>query len=449
MKIVVSLTTISDRQRQCSRTLKSILEQTRVPDEIRLYVSSKPFLLDKGIRPYCFEPVLHEFLDKHKEIIVEWVENTGPYRKLLPALKKYWQQDILLLTCDDDVVYKNDFVQRAEELYEQHHCCIGFMGTRIKNTFNYKSFEDAKGTKHLWNLAKGCAGIVYSPLWFHNTDIFQWKDFPTCDDLWFAAWRIAEGIECYLAEETSMGQSLSSGKNLWVNYNETTNADYLEKVLHLFCYKGWIQDHTFFSEESKLLFQWNKYIQDKLLPHIGEEQLEGNIWSKNFTKVPDMTLLAKQKNILWLAKQVKGTDIMEVGFNAGFSAVLCLMSNPNLHLLGVDLGEHDYAKKCAEIIQNDFPSRVTVLFGDSRTTLPTLLSKTFDMIHIDGGHSEEVARSDVGIGIKLLKPTSYFLLDDTNLGDVQKAITKVSDQLKEISLPYPCGAYKHSLYQLS
>lgn len=449
MKVVVSLTTISDRQRQCARTLKSILEQTRVPDEIRLYVSSKPYLLDKGIRPYCFEPVLHELLDKNKQIIVEWVENTGPYRKLLPALKKYWQQDVLVITCDDDVVYKNNLVETAEALYSEHKCCIGFMGTRINNTFVYKSFEDAKGTRHLWNLAKGCAGIVYSPLWFTNTEIFQSKEFPTCDDLWFAAWRIAEGIDCYIAEETSMATSLSSGKNLWVNYNESTNSALLEQILYLFCYRGWILDHTFFSEDSKILFQWNRYIQDKLLPHIGEEQLEGNIWSKNFTKVPDISLLPKQKNILWLAKQVKGTKIMEVGFNAGFSALLCLLSNPTLHILGLDLGEHTYADKCREILQNDFPSRVTLVFGDSRKTLPSLLPTTFDMIHIDGGHSEEVAKSDVEIAIQLLKPDSYFLIDDTNLGDVQKAIANVSYKLEEISLPYPCGVYKHSLYKLS
>jgi predicted O-methyltransferase YrrM len=449
MKVCIGLTTIFDRQKQCARTLRSLMKQTKTPDEVWVFVSSKPHLLDKGIQPYCLDPTLYEVTQLYKQIRVEWVENQGPYRKLLPLLKKY-SDDRLIITCDDDVLYKQDFVEKAVFLYEEHQCCIGFLGTRMNNSFVYSDFEDAKGTRHRWNLPKGCAGIVYHRSWFNNPDIFQYKDFPTCDDLWFSAWRIAAGIDCYIAEESSMEQSLPSGGkgNLWTTYNETSNSDLLEKILHFFVYRKWLQTEiSFFSKESQHLFQWNDYIQQKLLPEIQEEELEGNIWSKHHTKLPDIQLLSKQKNIVWLARQFKHAECVEVGFNAGFSALLFLISNPELQIQGLDLGEHAYAHRCAEILKKDFPGRVNVIFGDSQITMPTLPSNTFDMVHVDGGHSEEVATSDIQSAARILKPKGSLLLDDTNLGAVLKAIAKVP-QFSETRLPYKCSGYRHSLYEL-
>ncbi len=451
MKVIVGLTTIFDRQKQCGRTLRSLLSQTTVPDEIWLFVSSKPHLLDKGIQPYCLEPSLYEITNSDKRIHVEWTENTGPYRKLLPLLKKYWQEEnTVVITCDDDVFYTNRFIEEALRLYKEKKCCIGFMGTRIENTFQYELFKEAKGTQDLWNLPKGCGGILYSPAWFSNKEIFDWKDYPTCDDLWFAAWRIAAGVECYIAELSTMEQSFSFivKGNLWTSYNERKNSDFLERILHFLVYKGWLKEAPFFSETSNLLFRWNTFVQSQLLPCLKEENLEGNIWSKNNSKVPDMTLLNKQKNIVWLAQQMEEGTMLEVGINAGFSAYLFLLSNPKLRLMGLDLGEHLYAHKCYEILKEECGDRIQVLFGDSRETMPKLSLDTYDCIHVDGGHSEAVAKSDIEHATKLVKRKGKILIDDTNLGDVQKAIQSVSC-LKQESLPFLTSPYSHSLYSLS
>lgn len=243
MKIIISLTTIFDRQKYCSQALKSLLSQTILADEIRLYVSSGPYLLDKGIQPYSLEPSLLDIVSKNKQISVEWVENQGPYRKLLPSLRRYWQQDVLIITCDDDVEYKSDFLEKAVSLYTEKQCCIGFQGTRINNTFDYNSFQDAKDTQDLWNLPKGVGGILYNPKWFSNLSIFEvnpkWKN----DDLWFVAWRIASGVECYIAKESSLKKSFATKTTLWSNYNETTNTAYFQEIIELFLWEGWLSEN--------------------------------------------------------------------------------------------------------------------------------------------------------------------------------------------------------------
>jgi hypothetical protein len=252
MQVIVSCTTIFDRQRQTARMLTSLLTQSRVPDKIHLYVSQKPYLLDKGIKPYCLDPLLYAVTEKDKRIQVEWVENTGPYRKLLPTLQKYWQQDIIVITCDDDVEYNANFIERAVALYEERQCSIGFQGTRMNNTLDYTTFEDAKGTQDLWNLAKGVGGIVYNPKWFSNKAMLavdpRWKN----DDLWFVAWRIASGIDCYIAEQSSVRNSLATKANLWGAYNEQNNSVFLKEIFLMFSEQGWFSQsqRDFFSKET-------------------------------------------------------------------------------------------------------------------------------------------------------------------------------------------------------
>ena len=60
--------------------------------------------------------------------------------------------------------------------------------------------------------------------------------------------------------------------------------------------------------------------------------------TSNYTDV----FLNKSKNIsnLVLNKNIK--NVMEIGFNSGFSTLLMLISNPNIHISCFDLGEHKY-----------------------------------------------------------------------------------------------------------
>lgn len=241
MKVIVSFTTIFDRQKQASYMLNSLLKQRKVPDEIYMYVSEKSHLLDKGIQLYGLNPLLYDIVKKNKCIKVVWVENEGPYRKLLPTLKQFWQQDVIIITCDDDIEYKDTFVEEAVKLYEEKKCCIGFQGTRINNSFVYSSFEDAKDTQSLWNLPKGVGGILYNPKWFSNNSIFKWNKEWTNDDLWFALWRIAAGVECYITKEMSLKNSFQLKENLWGKYNEKKNTSMLEEI------------YTFLHKEGHLL----------------------------------------------------------------------------------------------------------------------------------------------------------------------------------------------------
>ena len=446
-EIYISLTTMFQRQRQCAQAIRSLLQQSLPVKTIWLFVSDKPYLLDKGIRQYCLDPALTELTLQYPQIQVEWVENEGPFRKLLPFLRKFWQRpNCVVITCDDDVVYKQNFIQTAVSLWKEKKCCIGFEGSRIDSSFQYNTFSSGKGTQHRWNLATGVGTVLYEPKWFTNKEFFNWKEFPYNDDLWFTAWRIAATVDCYIHSDSSIERSMANPtkQTLWTAYNSSQNSNALEKIIHLFVYKGWISsEDAFFSPTSQLLFQWNTYIQTKLLPLLGSERLEGSLWNKHHIKEPSITMLEKQKNLIWIAQKLQG-KACEVGFNAGFSAVLLLMANPTLTLDCFDLGEHTYTQGAFEQLQADFGTRITLRLGDSQETMKTA-EPGYEFIHVDGGHSEKVARSDCQQALRVLNSKGFLLLDDTNLGEVLSGFASVESNFTKVSLP--CTTSLHTFYQ--
>lgn len=82
--ISINLTTTKSRLYLCSQTVWSLANQSTRVDQIVVWVSSTAYLSDDGITE---EP---EWADKIRQtgtnLVFKWVKNTGPYRKLFPAL---------------------------------------------------------------------------------------------------------------------------------------------------------------------------------------------------------------------------------------------------------------------------------------------------------------------------------------------------------------------------
>jgi hypothetical protein len=112
--------------------------------------------------------------------------------------------------------------------------------------------------------------------------------------------------------------------------------------------------------------------------------------------------------------------LLELGVNAGHSALLALPSNPRLEYYGVDIMSHAYTAECIDFLKGEFPGRVHLFTGDSREVLPWLVSRraelAFDIFHVDGGHTDEVCRSDMSNCIRIASGQRgrHVLLDDVH-----------------------------------
>ena len=216
-------------------------------------------------------------------------------------------------------------------------------------------------------------------------------------------------------------------KSLVVNNGNNIHSD---KVIHHFSggpgvYQHKIDAMTIFLNSIKdftinnNINKAKEYINNELVPIIHKcgELLEGNIFMLHHTTEYSNIYLNKSKNIsnLVLTKNIK--NVMEIGFNSGFSTLLMLLTNPNINITCFDLGEHKYTIPCYEKIKETFGERINIIIGDSTKTLKNA-TDVYDLIHIDGGHSTEVAESDIINSYRLSKQGTILIMDDydfTNL----------------------------------
>jgi predicted O-methyltransferase YrrM len=192
---------------------------------------------------------------------------------------------------------------------------------------------------------------------------------------------------------------------------------YQHKIIAMTIFLNSIKDFTINNNINKA----KQYINQHLMPIIHNigELLEGNIFMLHHTTKYTDVFLNKTKNIgnLVLNKNIK--HVMEIGFNSGFSALLMLLTNSNIHITCFDLGEHKYAIPCYKKLKETFGERINIVIGDSTQTLQNN-KDVYDLIHIDGGHSTEVANSDIINSFRLSKKGTIIIMDDYDFPNLHK-----------------------------
>jgi hypothetical protein len=189
---VICMTTIDSRLVHLGQVIESLHKQECAPVQIRLYISTEPYLLDKGIQadnPYLLE------LMKFPLLSVKWVPNTGPYRKIFPFLEEHFSysmtHDKIFVTVDDDTIYPPDFLRGLLEQFRLNDCVVAYRGREM--TFvqgrieSYANWGLGLPQTSLANLPTGKDGVLYSTRFF-TRDFLRMEDAlalaPTADDLW-------------------------------------------------------------------------------------------------------------------------------------------------------------------------------------------------------------------------------------------------------------------------
>lgn len=117
-----------------------------------------------------------------------------------------------------------------------------------------------------------------------------------------------------------------------------------------------------------------------------------------------------------LRKETKIKTILEIGFNTGLSTTAFLSARPDITVISIDIGEHNYVLEAKKWIDKEFPNRHLLFIGDSTTTLPQIM-KQFplykpDFIFIDGGHYNPVPKLDIQNSIDIAHPGTFIVVDD-------------------------------------
>jgi hypothetical protein len=199
--VIVSLTTIEPRLPTVDLVIRSIKIQGAFPERILLWVheSLVPLLPSK----------LTELQDEVFEIRPTHLHCS--HKKLIHTLSAYPEKKII--TCDDDLMY------RAQWLARLHEESLRFPGNIIANQTrtiktdkegNFLSYEQwpvdqSDLTEGSRILPIGAEGVLYPPACldprFGEEDLFL-ELSPKADDLWFKAMSLLRGTPCRRASNS-------------------------------------------------------------------------------------------------------------------------------------------------------------------------------------------------------------------------------------------------------
>lgn len=202
--------------------------------------------------------------------------------------------------------------------------------------------------------------------------------------------------------------------------------------------------------KDEILEKTKKYIEEHLLPIVYsvDECLEGNLFFHHGTTNICIDFLQKQYNILEIIDSLSSSSsslrekkednihILEIGFNAGFSALFFLLANPKTKITCVDVGFHRYTYACYEKLRETFgEDRIQFLLGDSVAVLPKIHSLSepepiYDIFYLDGSHSNETLTSDLFHVGRLMRENAIVIMNDTNDPAVNTAFKTFSERMQ-------------------
>lgn len=154
--------------------------------------------------------------------------------------------------------------------------------------------------------------------------------------------------------------------------------------------------------------------------------LEGNAFYHHRTFHIYPELYSKQVNLFWCGKQAV-SRICEIGVNAGHSAILLLLGRDKtpLDFTIFDIGHHPYTKPSVNYIRSKFSHvRFEYVEGDSAETIPKWIDEnkslvgSYDVVHIDGGHTDECIVNDIRNADILVRVNGILIIDDTNASNI-------------------------------
>lgn len=158
--------------------------------------------------------------------------------------------------------------------------------------------------------------------------------------------------------------------------------------------------------------------------------LEGNCFYHHTTLNEYPELYSKQINLFLCGKQAT-KYICEIGFNAGHSTMLMLLGREKtpINFTIFDIGHHAYTKPSFEYIKNKF-SHVNFEFvcGDSTVIMPEWINThnelmyKYDLVHVDGGHSEHCISNDMKNADLLVRVGGTIIIDDTYDFEINKYV---------------------------
>ena len=208
-RVIASLTTLPDRIANLEPTIRSLLEQTRPPDEIVLAIPQ--FSVRQKM-----EYAIPSYLEKISRLrILRCEKDWGPASKFIPTIQEELaagRGKTLIMVVDDDRIYPGDalevFLHYHQQLPEAALCFRGALIPRNLVWFLPKIFR-ASQIREVKRVAvvTGTASYLIQPRFFDEA-LWDYSNAPASafymDDIWISAHLDRRGVKKYIVPASRM-----------------------------------------------------------------------------------------------------------------------------------------------------------------------------------------------------------------------------------------------------
>src|SRR6266699_5389285 len=212
-RVIASLTTVPGRINNLRPTIRSLLKQTRPPDEIVLAI---PEFSIREQRPY----VVPEYLLRLPRVrVLRCREDLGPATKFIGAIQDELaagRENTLIMVVDDDRLYPRDALETYLYYSEQlPNAALCFRGAAMPSSLDW---DDAKMiyAKDLREprpvaVITGCGSYLVRARFFDRS-LWDYSGVPSVafyiDDIWISAWLSRRGVKRYVDPASAMMRSV-------------------------------------------------------------------------------------------------------------------------------------------------------------------------------------------------------------------------------------------------
>ena len=212
-RVIASLTTVPGRINNLRPTIRSLLKQTRPPDEIVLAI---PEFSIREQRPY----VVPEYLLRLPRLrVLHCHKDWGPATKFIPIVREELaagRGDTLIMVVDDDRVYPRD----ALETYLHYHAqlleaALCFRGAAMPRTLDWRDARMIRARElrqpEPAAVMTGCGSYLIQPRFFDES-LWDYSKASQAaffmDDIWISGCLSCRKVKRYVVPASAMMRSV-------------------------------------------------------------------------------------------------------------------------------------------------------------------------------------------------------------------------------------------------
>jgi hypothetical protein len=208
-RVIAALTTVPDRIGGLRPTIRSLLKQTRPPDEIVLAI---PTFSIREQRPYVIPPYIAGL---PRVRVVRCSKDWGPATKFIAVIQEELaagRDNTLIMVVDDDRVYPRDAVETYLYYNEQlPEAALCFRGAAMPRSLDWRHAQMRQANEFREpqpvDIITGCGSYFIQPRFFDES-LWDYSDAPPgafyMDDIWISGCLSRRGVKRYIVPASGM-----------------------------------------------------------------------------------------------------------------------------------------------------------------------------------------------------------------------------------------------------